>query len=125
MPEKSTSNNKLPTSARPLVLLQPGPTGAEVSASSPSPSPPEVSGAAEVVRPPASGPWDYSLLSAIGSSVNRVPSLLPNSEDELPPLLITTGENGEGGGWFSHQLFLVHWKSASSAPKKKCFFCDV
>ncbi|XP_075885710.1 zinc finger FYVE domain-containing protein 16 isoform X2 [Nelusetta ayraudi] len=72
----------------------PGPTGAEVSAS--SPSPPEVSGAAEVVRPPASGPWDYSLLSAIGSSVNRVPSLLPNSEDELPPLLITTGENGEG-----------------------------
>lgn len=102
-----------------MCLLQPGSTGAEVSGS--SPSPPEVSGAAEVVRPPASGPWDYSLLSGVGSSVNRVPSLLPSNEDELPPLLIATGDSGEGGGCFSLQLLLVHCKSpsaASDAPTK-------
>uniref|UniRef100_A0A665V0H5 Zinc finger FYVE domain-containing protein 16-like n=1 Tax=Echeneis naucrates TaxID=173247 RepID=A0A665V0H5_ECHNA len=50
----------------------------------------------EVVRPPVSGPWDYALLSGISSAVQRVPSLLPDNEDELPPLLITTGE--EDGG---------------------------
>lgn len=44
-----------------------------------------------------SGPWDYTLLSGISSSVKRVPSLLPNNDDELPPLLITTGEDGAGG----------------------------
>lgn len=54
-----------------------------------------------MVRPPASGPWDYSLLSGIGSSVNRIPSLLPNNEDELPPLLIITGENEAGGTPFT------------------------
>lgn len=53
--------------------------------------------AAEVVCPPVSGPWDFALLCGIGSSVNRVPSLLPDSEDELPPLLIATGEEGGGG----------------------------
>ncbi|KAM4720018.1 zinc finger FYVE domain-containing protein 16 isoform 2-T2 [Anableps anableps] len=46
-----------------------------------------------VVRAPVSGPWDYGLLSGIGSSVTRIPSLLPDSQDELPPLLITTGED--------------------------------
>lgn len=50
-----------------------------------------------MVRPPVSGPWDYALLSGIGSSVKRVPSLLPDNEDELPPLLITTGEDEAGG----------------------------
>lgn len=45
-----------------------------------------------------SGPWDYALLSGIGSLVKRVPSLLPNNEDELPPLLIITGEDEAGGG---------------------------
>ncbi|XP_041825314.1 zinc finger FYVE domain-containing protein 16 isoform X2 [Melanotaenia boesemani] len=58
---------------------------------------PDTSGAVEeVVRPPVSGPWDYALLSGIGSSVRRVPSLLPDNEDELPPLLITTGEDDGG-----------------------------
>lgn len=61
-----------------------------------SSSAPEASGAVEVVRPPVSGPWDYALLSGIGTSVRRVPSLMPDNEDELPPLLITTGED-EGG----------------------------
>ncbi|XP_037609674.1 zinc finger FYVE domain-containing protein 16 isoform X2 [Sebastes umbrosus] len=59
-------------------------------------SAPEASGTVEVVRPPVSGPWDYALLSGIGTSVKRVPSLLPDNEDELPPLLITTGEDGAG-----------------------------
>uniref|UniRef100_UPI0037E8B47D zinc finger FYVE domain-containing protein 16 isoform X2 n=1 Tax=Semicossyphus pulcher TaxID=241346 RepID=UPI0037E8B47D len=57
---------------------------------------PEVSGTVDVVRAPVSGPWDYALLSGIGSSVKRVPSLLPENEDELPPLLITTGEDEAG-----------------------------
>ncbi|XP_031157065.1 zinc finger FYVE domain-containing protein 16 isoform X1 [Sander lucioperca] len=59
-------------------------------------SAPEASVAAEVVRPPVSGPWDYALLSGIGTSVKRVPSLLPDNDDELPPLLITTGEEEAG-----------------------------
>ncbi|XP_033951541.1 zinc finger FYVE domain-containing protein 16 isoform X2 [Pseudochaenichthys georgianus] len=57
---------------------------------------PEASGAVEVFRPPVSGPWDYALLSGIGSCVQRVPSLLPDNEDELPPLLISTGEDEAG-----------------------------
>ncbi|XP_054468280.1 zinc finger FYVE domain-containing protein 16 isoform X2 [Anoplopoma fimbria] len=59
-------------------------------------SPPEASGSVDVVRPPVSGPWDYALLSGIGSSVARVPSLLPDNEDDLPPLLIATGEDEAG-----------------------------
>ncbi|KAM4531990.1 zinc finger FYVE domain-containing protein 16 [Fundulus diaphanus] len=57
------------------------------------PSVPEAPGAVPVVRAPVSGPWDYGLLSGIGSSVRRTPSLLPDNQDELPPLLITTGED--------------------------------
>lgn len=80
--------------------FQPGSAGSEVGvggSSSSSSSSPEASGAVEVVRLPLSGPWDYALLSGIGSSVKRVPSLLPDNEDELPPLLITTGEDEAGG----------------------------
>uniref|UniRef100_A0A8C6LN60 Zinc finger, FYVE domain containing 16 n=1 Tax=Nothobranchius furzeri TaxID=105023 RepID=A0A8C6LN60_NOTFU len=56
-------------------------------------STPDGSGSADVVRLPVSGPWDYGLLSGISSSVRRVPSLLPDNEDVLPPLLISTGED--------------------------------
>uniref|UniRef100_A0A674DTR9 Zinc finger, FYVE domain containing 16 n=1 Tax=Salmo trutta TaxID=8032 RepID=A0A674DTR9_SALTR len=56
-----------------------------------------VSAPVEVVRPPLSGPWDYSLLCGVGGCVERSPSLLPEDEEGLPPLLITTGEE-EGGG---------------------------
>ncbi|KAG7499372.1 zinc finger FYVE domain-containing protein 16-like isoform X1 [Solea senegalensis] len=72
----------------------PSPAGSEgeVSIS----SSPEASGAVEVVRPPVTGPWDYGLLSGIGSSVKRVPSLLPDNNDELPPLLFTTGADDGG-----------------------------
>ncbi|XP_051268364.1 zinc finger FYVE domain-containing protein 16 isoform X1 [Dicentrarchus labrax] len=72
----------------------PGPAGSEVGGG--GSSPPEASVAVEVVRPPVSGPWDYALLSGLSSSVRRVPSLLPDNEDELPPLLITTGEDEAG-----------------------------
>uniref|UniRef100_A0A8C8HCN5 FYVE-type domain-containing protein n=1 Tax=Oncorhynchus tshawytscha TaxID=74940 RepID=A0A8C8HCN5_ONCTS len=58
---------------------------------------PEVPAKLEVVRPPVSGPWDYSLLCGLGSCVERGPSLLPEDDEGLPPLLITTGEE-EGGG---------------------------
>uniref|UniRef100_A0A673YF53 Zinc finger, FYVE domain containing 16 n=1 Tax=Salmo trutta TaxID=8032 RepID=A0A673YF53_SALTR len=60
-------------------------------------SAPEVPAKVEVVRPPVSGPWDYSLLCGLGSCVERSPSLLPEDDEGLPPLLITTGEE-EGGG---------------------------
>ncbi|XP_023276971.1 zinc finger FYVE domain-containing protein 16-like [Seriola lalandi dorsalis] len=70
----------------------PGPAGSEVGVGG-SPTP---EASAEVVRPPVSGPWDYALLSGLGSSVKRVPTLLPDNEDELPPLLITTGEDDAG-----------------------------
>ncbi|XP_049460380.1 zinc finger FYVE domain-containing protein 16 [Epinephelus fuscoguttatus] len=72
----------------------PGSAGSEVGVG--GSSAPEASGAVEVVRPPLSGPWDYALLSGIGTSVKRVPSLLPDNEDELPPLLIITGEDEAG-----------------------------
>ncbi|XP_036972413.1 zinc finger FYVE domain-containing protein 16 isoform X1 [Acanthopagrus latus] len=72
----------------------PGSAGSEVGVGGSTSS--EASGVVEVVRPPVSGPWDYALLSGIGSSVKRVPSLLPDNEDELPPLLITTGEDEAG-----------------------------
>ncbi|XP_068429791.1 zinc finger FYVE domain-containing protein 16 isoform X2 [Clinocottus analis] len=66
--------------------------GTEVDAGG---SAPDASGPVEE-RAPASGPWDYALLSGVGSCVARVPSLLPDHEDELPPLLIATGEDEAG-----------------------------
>ncbi|KAK2818567.1 hypothetical protein Q5P01_024128 [Channa striata] len=57
---------------------------------------PDDSGAVDVVRLPLSGPWDYALLAGISSSVQRTPTLLPDSENVLPPLLITTGEDDGG-----------------------------
>lgn len=78
-------------------LFQPGLPGAETGVN--SASSPEAAVAAEVVCRPVSGPWDFALLCGIGSSVNSFPSLLPDNEDELPPLLIATGED-EGGGVF-------------------------
>ncbi|XP_017287740.1 zinc finger FYVE domain-containing protein 16 [Kryptolebias marmoratus] len=69
----------------------PGSSGSDLGVS--SSSAPDASGAVEVVRPPVSGPWDYGLLSGIGSAVKRIPSLLPDNEDELPPLLISTEED--------------------------------
>ncbi|XP_030006432.1 zinc finger FYVE domain-containing protein 16 isoform X2 [Sphaeramia orbicularis] len=72
----------------------PSPSGSDAGVG--SSSGPESSAAAEVVRPLVSGPWDYALLCGIYSSVKRVPSLLPENENELPPLLITTGEEEAG-----------------------------
>lgn len=64
-----------------------------------SSSAPEASLEAEAVRPPpTSGPWDYALLCGVGGSVTRVPSLLPDNEEDLPPLLISTGEEEEAAG---------------------------
>ncbi|XP_061886742.1 zinc finger FYVE domain-containing protein 16 isoform X2 [Entelurus aequoreus] len=57
---------------------------------------PEVPEVPEVAPPPASGPWHYTLLAGLGSAVRRTSSLLPEGEDQLPPLLITTGEDGAG-----------------------------
>lgn len=53
--------------------------------------------AAEVSRPPVRGPWDYGLLCGVGSCAQRVVSLVPEDDDGLPPLLITTGEEEDGG----------------------------
>lgn len=80
----------------------PGSAGSEVGVS--GSSAPEPSGAAEAVRPPLSGPWDYALLCGISSSVKRVPSLLPDSEDELPPLLITAGDEDGGDALVEESL---------------------
>lgn len=72
----------------------------------------------EVVRPPVSGPWDYALLSGIGSSVKRIPSLLPDNEDELPPLLITTGEDEAQGVCLFQCILIV---SIHLQPRKQSF----
>ncbi|XP_028318709.1 zinc finger FYVE domain-containing protein 16 isoform X2 [Gouania willdenowi] len=72
----------------------PGSEGLEPAVS--GPSSPDPSGATDVVRAPVSGPWDYSMLCGMGSLVKRVSSLLPDNEDELPPLLISTGEEDRG-----------------------------
>ena len=77
------------------VSFQPGSAGSEAGVS--GSSIPEAPGAVEMERPPTSGPWDYTLLSGIGSAVTRLPSLLPDGDDELPPLLIATGEDDGGG----------------------------
>uniref|UniRef100_A0A3B5MV92 FYVE-type domain-containing protein n=1 Tax=Xiphophorus couchianus TaxID=32473 RepID=A0A3B5MV92_9TELE len=73
------------------LLFQSGSAGLDPGGG--APSVPEAPIVEPVARAPVSGPWDYGLLSGIGSSVTRVPSLLPDSQDELPPLLITTGED--------------------------------
>ncbi|XP_051794714.1 zinc finger FYVE domain-containing protein 16 [Acanthochromis polyacanthus] len=78
------------------VTADPTPGSAGPEAGVGGSSAPEAPESVEVVRPPVSGPWDYALLSGIGSSVKRVPSLLPDNEDELPPLLIITGEDDGG-----------------------------
>lgn len=69
----------------------PSPAGSD--SGSGDPPAPEAGVSVEAVRPPVAGPWDVALLSAVGSSVKMVHSLLPDSVDELPPLLITTGDN--------------------------------
>lgn len=57
---------------------------------------PDQPSAVKMAQPLLAGPWDFALLSAISSSVKMVHSLLPDNVDELPPLLITTGENEVG-----------------------------
>ncbi|XP_036385443.1 zinc finger FYVE domain-containing protein 16 [Megalops cyprinoides] len=70
-----------------------GAQGAEGAPDGPA-APPE--GPGEVSRPAVSGPWDYGLLCSVGDGVDRSVSLVPEDEEGLPPLLITTGE--EDGG---------------------------
>ncbi|XP_049593459.1 zinc finger FYVE domain-containing protein 16 isoform X3 [Syngnathus scovelli] len=53
-------------------------------------------GVPEGVPPPPCGPWHYALLAGLGSAVRKAPSLLPDSEDQLPPLLIATAEDAAG-----------------------------
>uniref|UniRef100_A0A8C8F251 FYVE-type domain-containing protein n=1 Tax=Oncorhynchus tshawytscha TaxID=74940 RepID=A0A8C8F251_ONCTS len=77
--------------------VTPDPPTVKVSPGSAAVSEGGLSASVEVVRPPVSGPWDYSLLCGVGGCVERSPSLLPEDEEGLPPLLITTGEE-EGGG---------------------------
>ncbi|XP_033845747.1 zinc finger FYVE domain-containing protein 16 isoform X1 [Periophthalmus magnuspinnatus] len=72
------------------------PSPAESDTGSSGQSTAETTVAAEIERPLLSGPWDFTLLSAISSSVRMIPSLLPDNVDELPPLLITTGETEVG-----------------------------
>lgn len=81
-----------------MVSFQPGSADTQAGVSGLLAS--EDFGAVEMVRPPASGPWDYALLAGMGSSVKRIPRLLPDNEDELPPLLIITGEDDGGGVCF-------------------------
>lgn len=61
--------------------------------------------AAEVSRPPVRGPWDYSLLCGLNSCVQRDVSLVPEDDDGLPPLLITTGEDEGGGNYFKLGIY--------------------
>ncbi|XP_066506878.1 zinc finger FYVE domain-containing protein 16 isoform X2 [Hoplias malabaricus] len=50
----------------------------------------------EVTCRAVSGPWDYALLCGLGGCVQRTTSLVPEDEEGLPPLLISTGV--EDGG---------------------------
>nr|XP_061800675.1 zinc finger FYVE domain-containing protein 16-like [Nerophis lumbriciformis] len=50
----------------------------------------------EVIARPPCGPWDYSLLAGLGPAVRKAPSLLPDDEDQLPPLLVAAGEDMAG-----------------------------
>ncbi|CAL9682394.1 unnamed protein product [Knipowitschia caucasica] len=72
----------------------PSPAESETGSRGQSASEPTV--AAEIERPLLSGPWDITLLSAVISAVKMIPSLLPDNADDLPPLLITTGESDVG-----------------------------
>ncbi|XP_067114326.1 zinc finger FYVE domain-containing protein 16 [Osmerus mordax] len=72
-----------------------GSSGSEADVAGGAP-PSEALGPAEVLRPPVSGPWDYALLCGVGEYIQRCPSLLPDDEEGLPPLLITTGETDSG-----------------------------
>lgn len=49
--------------------------------------------------------------------MKRVPSLLPNNEEELPPLLIITGEDEAGGQCFRQRV------SAFQAPRITIIIC--
>ncbi|XP_051539161.1 zinc finger FYVE domain-containing protein 16-like isoform X2 [Myxocyprinus asiaticus] len=51
---------------------------------------------AELSRLPVRGPWDYALLCGVGSCVERGVSLVPEDDEGLPPLLISTGEEEDG-----------------------------
>ena len=53
-----------------------------------------------------SGPWDYALLCGVGEYIQRCPRLLPEDEEGLPPLLITTGETDSGGVCVVARLYL-------------------
>ncbi|XP_023694678.2 zinc finger FYVE domain-containing protein 16 isoform X1 [Paramormyrops kingsleyae] len=54
-----------------------------------------VVGLAEADCPPVPGPWGYSLLCRVGDLVTKSPSLVPEDEEGLPPLLIITGEGAD------------------------------
>uniref|UniRef100_A0A3P8ZAP5 FYVE-type domain-containing protein n=1 Tax=Esox lucius TaxID=8010 RepID=A0A3P8ZAP5_ESOLU len=81
-----------------LHILQAGVSPGSVVPSEGSGLAPEATAEVEVVRPPVSGPWDYSLLCGVGGCVERSPSLLPEDAEGLPPLLITTDDEEGGGG---------------------------
>nr|XP_015218372.1 PREDICTED: zinc finger FYVE domain-containing protein 16 isoform X1 [Lepisosteus oculatus]XP_015218376.1 PREDICTED: zinc finger FYVE domain-containing protein 16 isoform X1 [Lepisosteus oculatus]XP_015218384.1 PREDICTED: zinc finger FYVE domain-containing protein 16 isoform X1 [Lepisosteus oculatus]XP_015218391.1 PREDICTED: zinc finger FYVE domain-containing protein 16 isoform X1 [Lepisosteus oculatus]XP_015218395.1 PREDICTED: zinc finger FYVE domain-containing protein 16 isoform X1 [Lepisos len=68
-----------------------GPEQAPSDAGSPLSGTPDGPGDSRTL---VSGPWDYSLLCAVGSCVTKADSLLPDDEEGLPPLLIATGEQG-------------------------------
>uniref|UniRef100_A0A673LWR7 Zinc finger FYVE domain-containing protein 9-like n=1 Tax=Sinocyclocheilus rhinocerous TaxID=307959 RepID=A0A673LWR7_9TELE len=89
-----TLNSPPPTVMVPVsVLKHPGNDGTHCTLSRAGGS---SDSAAEVSRPPIRGPWDYGLLCAVGSCVQGAVSLVPEDDDGLPPLLITTGEEEYG-----------------------------
>ena len=60
----------------------------------------------EVAHRVVSGPWDYALLCGLKGCVQGAASLIPEDEEGLPPLLITTGED-DGGGENSYSISLM------------------
>ncbi|MBN3308529.1 ZFY16 protein, partial [Amia calva] len=108
---KRSSQDSSPTTPDPPVLqvksIQPDPAPEDVGeiaqAEGPSPegalgdsvsAPSMVPDAPADRRPPVSGPWDYSLLCAVGDCVTKTASLVPDDDEGLPPLLMATGEQG-------------------------------
>ncbi|KAK0154337.1 Zinc finger FYVE domain-containing protein 16 [Merluccius polli] len=97
----AVTGRRSPQESSPVSLDPPtlGPVGSDVrpggggGAGGGGGSAPVAPAAPEVVRRPVSGPWDYALLCGVGCPSSRGSSMLPEAEGELPPLIITTGED--------------------------------
>ncbi|MEQ2162927.1 hypothetical protein GOODEAATRI_024993, partial [Goodea atripinnis] len=104
-----TLNSPPPTVMVPISVLKHPSNDAGLDPGGSGPSVPETPGTVPVVRAPVSGPWDYGLLSGIGSSVRRIPNVLV---EESPAPCQIRHLLEEGGP----PLLLFIWKTTERLP---------